>query len=148
MTGRKESAYYAEAERLYVQEDLTLEGVREALQGAVSVTTLSLWKVKGGWERKRETARTAPKDLAGRLRKNLLRQIEDLEASERLDTGAYDAIYKTFLLLEKMDKTQDLRTLAIPVMQAFTRFLKAEEVPPGELQLFGDRIRAWFRSLE
>ncbi|MCL4504101.1 MAG: hypothetical protein M1438_19940 [Deltaproteobacteria bacterium] len=148
MTGRKESAYFAEAERLYVQENQTLEQIREMLHQAVSLTTLSGWKQKGGWERKREVVLTAPKDMAGRLRSNLLRQIEALEGESRLDPAAYDAIYKTFLLLEKLEKAQDLRTLTIPVMEAYRDYLRGLALPAREMQLHAERLRDFFRSLE
>ena len=38
--------------------------------------------------------------------------------------------------------------MTVEVMRRYTDFLKAEEVPAGELQLHGERIRAYFRSLE
>jgi hypothetical protein len=146
MTGRKEEAYFAEAERLYIQEDKTVEQIGMLLP--VCANTLYQWKLKGDWGKKRELRLTAPKDMAGRLRRDLIRQMENLEGEGRLDPAAYDSIYKTFLLLEKLEKTQDLRVLGVTVMQAYSDFLKAQEIGPGELQMHGERIRGWFRSLE
>lgn len=146
MTGRKEEAYFNEAERLYVQENKTPEQIAALLP--VSQNTIYKWSIKGGWGKKRELALTAPKDMAGRLRANLIRQIEDLESEKRLEPGAYDSIYKTFLLLEKLEKAHDRRAIGVAVMQDYTDFLKAQEITPGELQMHGERIRAYFRSLE
>jgi transposase len=146
MAGRKEEAYFNEAERLYVQENKTAEQIAQLLP--VSQTTIYKWSDKGGWGKKRELALTAPKDMAGRLRRNLIQQIEALESESRLDAGAYDSIYKTFLLLEKLEKAHDPRVMAVAVMQDYTVFLKGQEISPGELQLHGERIRAYFRSLE
>lgn len=115
MTGRKEEAYFNEAERLYVQENRTPEQIAGLLP--VSQNTIYKWSLKGAWGKKRELALTAPKDMAGRLRQNLIRQIEDLESEKRLDPGAYDSIYKTFLLLEKLEKAHDRRAIGVVVMQ-------------------------------
>jgi len=148
MSGRKEAAYFDLAQRLYCQENKTLEAIREHLQGEVSITTLCKWKLKGGWAAHRQAALTSPKTLAEKLRRILERQIEAAEAEQRLNPGAFDAIYKTFKAIEKLEKVQDLRVLAVEAMQAFTEWLKIRELPAGELQLIGGRIREWFRSLE
>ncbi len=48
----KKSAYYAEAERLFVSEHLTLEDISARLKN-VSVRSLQTWKTEGDWENKR-----------------------------------------------------------------------------------------------
>jgi hypothetical protein len=82
------------------------------------------------------------------MRRNLERQIEELEGENRLNPAAYDAIYKAFMAIEKLERAQDLRVIGVEVMQQFTGWLKGQKIPASELQAMGERIRAWFRSLE
>ncbi len=155
MAGRKEGAYFDEAERLYVHENQTLEAVAEALHGVVSVTTLSNWKQKGGWDAKRKAALASPKTLSEKMELRLEALVNALEIKEGLSTadlmalpGIGDAIYKTFLVIEKLKKSQDLRTISIEVMREFGAFLKAQDIGAGELEIISRRIGEWFRSLE
>ena len=48
MAGRKESAYYDEARRLYVRENKTAKQIAELLQGEVSENSIDQWAKKGG----------------------------------------------------------------------------------------------------
>ncbi len=146
MAGRKEEAYFDEAERLYTKENKTPEQIAEILP--VCKNTVYQWRTKGGWEQKRKVALASPRGLADKLRRNLERQIENLEGENNLNPGAYDAIYKAFKAIEKLEKAQDLRVLAIEVMKEFVDWLKAQDVNIGELELIGGRIRGWFKSLE
>lgn len=146
MAGRKEEAYFDEAERLYVKENKTPEQIAVLLP--VSQNTLYQWRTKGGWEKKRQVSLTSPRNLADKLRRILERQIEGLEGENAINPGAYDAIYKAFKAIEKLEKAQDLRVLAIEVMKEFVDWLKAKELSAGELEFIGGRIRDWFRSLE
>jgi hypothetical protein len=52
MANNKRGAYYADAERLYVQEQLTLETIAAKL--GLSVRSLQTWKTEGEWDRKRK----------------------------------------------------------------------------------------------
>ncbi len=51
MANNKRAALYADAERLYVQDQLTLEAIAKKL--GCSVRTLTSWKGEGNWEGKR-----------------------------------------------------------------------------------------------
>jgi hypothetical protein len=148
MTGRKEEAYFDQAERLFVREGKTPEQIAEILP--VSSNTLYKWKLKGGWGDKRAAALTAPRTLGEKLRGILEDKITDLEAEKGINPASFDAIYKAFCAIDKLEKSQDLRVLATVVMGKYADFLRAPEqqLAAGELQLHGERMRAFFKSLE
>lgn len=153
MAGRKESAYYDEARRLYVKENQTMEQIAARLQGAVSVNTLYKWAKKGDWGPERAAALTNPRDIAEWLRQTLNGQMEALQAEAQrnptaINPGVYDAIYKTVLTIEKLEKSQDLRAAAIMVLDKYGEFLKGLSLTPGELQMHSGRLREFFRSIE
>jgi transposase-like protein len=150
VAGRKEEAYWDEAERLFVRENKTVEQIAQILP--VSANTLYKWRLKGGWEAKRAAALASPRDLAERMRRTLELYLTTIEAKARegtLDNNTFDSINKAMAAIKGVERQAlDLRVMAVEVMKEFTDFLKAENLPPGELQLFGGRIRSWFRSLE
>jgi transposase-like protein len=150
MAGRKEEAYWGEAERLYVRENKTAEQIAQILP--VSANTLYKWRLKGGWEAKRAAALASPRALAERMRRALEKYLITIEAKAEegtLDNAIFDAINKAMAAIKSVERqAMDLRVMAVEVMKEFTDFLKAENLPPGELQLIGGRIRTWFRSLE
>ena len=153
MAGRKESAYYDEARRIYVKENQTMEQIAARLQGEVSVNTLYKWAKKGEWGQERAAALTNPRDIAEWLRQTLNGQMEALQAEAQrnptaINPGVYDAIYKTVLTIEKLEKSQDLRAAAIMVLDKYGEFLKGLSLTPGELQMHSGRLREFFRSLE
>ena len=153
MTGRKEEAYYDEARRLYTKENKSVEQIVELLHGEVSQNTLYKWSKKGDWGAERAAALNNPKDIAEWLRQTLTGQMEALQAEAQrnptaLNPGTYDAIYKTVLTIEKLEKSQNLRTAAIVVLEQYSEFLKALDLAPGELQMHSGRMREFFRSLE
>lgn len=61
----KQALYFEEAQRLYVQEGLSLDAIVSILGKKVSRKTLYNWKVQGDWDTKR---------------KNYLKETEDLQA--------------------------------------------------------------------
>jgi hypothetical protein len=72
-----------------------------------------------------------------------------LENGEELDPKAFDTIAKAATAIKNLDRGgYDLKVAGIKVMEDFTGFLREQLGEPGELQLIGARIRAWFRSLE
>jgi len=148
MAGRKETAYFDQAERLFVREGKTLEQLAALLP--VSVTTLGKWSQKGGWGKKRAAELDSPRTLGERLRRTLEAQLTAIEGERELKPGDFDSIYKIFCAIQKIEKGGvDLRVMAVEVMDAFTRWLRdGAGAPPGELQMIGGRIREWFRSLE
>jgi transposase len=150
MTGRKEEAYFAEAERLFVHDGKTAEEIAGILP--VCANTVYKWKQKGGWEEKRRAALKSPRSLAARMRAALDVYLKSLEAQAEncvLDNATFDAINKAVAAIRGVERQEiDLGVMSVEVMRRYTDFLKAQEVPAGELQLHGERIRAYFRSLE
>jgi uncharacterized protein YjcR len=153
MAGSKESAYYEEARRLYVKENLTVDQIAARLHGEVSTNTLYKWAKKGDWGQERAAALNNPRDIAEWLRQTLNGQMEALQAEAQknpaaINPGVYDAIYKTVLTIEKLEKSQDLRAAAIMVLDKYGEFLKGLDLAPGELQMHSGRMREFFRSIE
>jgi hypothetical protein len=153
MTGRKEEAYYDEARRLYVKENKTVAQIAGLLHNTVSENTLYKWAKKGDWGRERAACLTNPRDIAEWLRQTLNDQMEALRAAAQrnptlINAGLYDAIYKVVLTIEKLEKSQDLKTAATVVMEKYRDFLKDLDLAPGELQMHSGRMREFFRSLE
>ncbi len=153
MSGRKEEAYYEEARRLYVRENKTMEQIVELLHGAVSQNTLYAWSKKGEWGRERAAALTSPRDIAEWLRQTLQGQMEALQAEAAknplvMNPGLYDAIYKTVLTIEKLEKTENVRAAAIVVLGQYGEFLRSRELPPGELQMHSSRLAEFFENLK
>lgn len=150
MGGRKEEAYFAEAERLYVQQNKTPEMIAAILP--VSANLVYRWKLKGDWATKRAAALASPRTLGERMRGALESYLKTIEAQAqdgRLDHATFDAINKAVAAIRAVEhQGPDPRVMAVEVMRRYTDFLKAEEIPAGELQLHGERIRAYFRSLE
>jgi hypothetical protein len=145
--GHGKNGYQNRAERLFVQEGRTLAEIASRLP--MDLTTLLRWQKNGEWERKRSALLAEPENLAERLRLALGKMLEALENGEELDPKAFNSIAKAATAVKNLDRGDyDLKAAGLKVMEDFTRFLKEQLGDPGELQLIGSRIRAWFRSLE
>lgn len=155
MTGRKEEAYFEQAERLYVQENKNPNQISKIIP--VSSNTINKWAHKGGWGKKRQVALTNPRSLSETLMKRLEALVEAFQVKEGMTTDDLvalpklsDAICKTISSLKKLEKSQDIQTLAIPVMSRYADFLKSPEqqISTGEMLMHQNRMRAFFESLE
>jgi len=151
MAGRKEEAYFPEAERLYIKENLT---IKQIIASGIPVceNTLYDWKKKGGWEEKRRAHLASPRDLAALMRASLdiyLKTLEEQAQKGVLDHATFDGISKAVAAIKAVERQgADIRMMSVEVMRHYTDFLNAQEIPAGELQLHGERIRAYFQSLE
>jgi len=95
----QESTHYAEAERLYVREEMTLAQVADALgQGGPGVSTLSRWSRKGDWPGQRERWRAVNQDLPSRLLNTAQRRLSHLEGHP--DEARGDELFKLKSLFE------------------------------------------------
>ncbi|MGC2433427.1 MAG: hypothetical protein WA433_06570 [Desulfobaccales bacterium] len=147
MGGHRENSFPNRAERLFVQEGRTLAEIASRL--SMDLTTLLRWQKKGDWDKKRGALLANPENLAERLRLALGKMLDDLENGEELDPKAFNSIARAATAVKNLDRGDyDLKAAGLKVMEDFTRFLKEQMGDPGELQLIGSRIRAWFRSLE
>jgi uncharacterized protein YjcR len=118
-----------EAERLYVQKELTLKEISVLL--GVSQQTLVKWKRDGNWEKKRIEYRRNPGTILETLEKVLLRRLEDIEAKldrgENVSEGEIDAITKLVASIKKVSKETDIISVAPLIMKEFAQFLKKNE---------------------
>lgn len=155
MAGRKEGAFFDEAESLYVQENKTPEQISGILP--VSQNTLYKWRDKGGWEAKRKAALANPRSLSETLMVRLEALVQAFQVKEGMTADELMALPKignsicqTVAALEKLGKSHDLKSLAIPVMSKYADFLKKPElqISTGEMLIHQNRMRAFFESLE
>lgn len=149
MAGGKETLYWDEVKRLFVREMKTPEQIAEQLKpvGGPSANTIYKWRDKGGWLEERKALLGNPRSLAEEMRQDLEEKVKLLRATKGLNPADYDALYKIVLAIEKLERSQDLPTVALMVMEEFFKFLKAGEVSPGELLIISNHSQAWFRSL-
>ncbi len=63
----KAAIYFEEAQRLYVQEGLSLDTIANILGGKVSRKTLYNWKVAGDWDTKRKNYLKDTEDIQNQL---------------------------------------------------------------------------------
>lgn len=102
----KKSAYYAEAERLYVTEHLTLEDISARLKD-VSVRSLQTWKTEGDWENKRRqlTAQqeSFSEELYGLTRKLMQSVKNDIDNDK---DPSQSKLYTLSKLLDGLGKAQ------------------------------------------
>ena len=63
----KAAIYFEEAQRLYVQEGLSLDTIVHILGGKVSRKTLYNWKVAGDWDTKRKNYLKDTEDIQNQL---------------------------------------------------------------------------------
>ena len=63
----KAAIYFEEAQRLYVQEGLSLDTIVNILGGKVSRKTLYNWKVAGDWDTKRKNYLKDTEDIQNQL---------------------------------------------------------------------------------
>lgn len=69
----KQAIYAAEAERLYVNQGLSIDAILGILEGKISRKTLYNWKIEGRWDEKREKHQEFEIEIADGLR-NLVRK--------------------------------------------------------------------------
>lgn len=65
----KRAIYNDEAQRLYVNQGMTLDAIESILEGKVTRRTLFNWKEEGRWDEKRERYLAETEDLDEMMRK-------------------------------------------------------------------------------
>lgn len=105
----KKAALYSDAERLFVQDQLTLEAISEKL--GVSTRTLTTWKVEGEWEDKRAKfleISTSNHELLQELVNLLLKkQVGKVRDGEDPDRTAIYLITKAVPSLSRLKEYED-----------------------------------------
>ena len=102
----KKQKYLEPAEKLYVEEQLTLREIADKLP--VSYSTLRVWKDKEGWEQKKKELLLAEgafhKELYG-LGRTLSKKIqESLEAGEDVAPSRFYALGRIMDIVDKTHK--------------------------------------------
>lgn len=102
----KKSAYFAEAERLYVTESCTLEEISARLRN-VSVRSLQDWKTEANWENKRrqfiQQKESFSEELYGLTRKLMESIKTDIDNK---NDPSQSKLYTLTKLLDSMNKVK------------------------------------------
>lgn len=146
MTGRKESLYYERARHLFTREFKLPKEIATILP--VSENTLYKWRDKGGWIDEKKAFMANPGDMAKDLKNDLEEQYRLVKSDKGLNAANIDGLYKILLMIEKLEKIQDPRDESLKVMQAYGEHLRGLDITTGELQMHGDRMRGFLRTLE
>ena len=104
----KKQAYFAEAERLYVVEQMTLTEIAARLK--LCERTVRTWKDEGSWETRRaqfmaskESFHTELYDFARKLMRTIR---DDIDAKEKVDAGRLYTFARLLPLLTKIKEYQ------------------------------------------
>jgi hypothetical protein len=144
----KERLYYEEARRLFLAGH-GVKRIQESLPEKISTTTLSKWRQKGGWDKELAAVVANRREIGEILRETLIEKIRAIRESRELSAADFDGVAKATASIERLERgAYDLRTAALGVMAAYTAWLKKQDLAAGELQAVGERLRAWFKSLE
>jgi hypothetical protein len=132
VAGRKETAYFDQAERLYVVEGKTFAQIIAALVGQVSERSLSNWKEKGGWEAKRRQFMASQRDplaIAREVQVSLMEAIDGRRQAEDYVTAAklLNGLGQVNATIRRLESQQyDKRAICLEAMRHFVDWLKSE----------------------
>ncbi|MEI6846576.1 MAG: hypothetical protein WCK32_00830 [Chlorobiaceae bacterium] len=105
----KKAALYADAERLYVNDQLTLEAIASKL--GCGVRTLTNWKAEGNWDSKRQGFIELETSLHGdlyRLAQLLTRKnLSSIEAGEAVDARAMSVAFRAIAVVKNTVEYED-----------------------------------------
>ncbi len=135
----KKAALYADAERLYVQDQLTLEAI--ALKLGCGVRTLTNWKADGNWDGKRQGFIDLETSLHGdlyRLAQLLTRKnLSSLEAGETVDARAMSVAFRAIAVVKNTVEYEDAEVS--PKQKEPKRGLSEETIRQIEEEVLGLR---------
>lgn len=142
----KFEAYYDEAERLAVKEGKTQREISELL--GISEKTISLWSVKGEWQRKRKEYLVSTREgPAGKLKKTLLELLEKADPKELTENARLtDQITKIISAIEKISGGRDLLGSTIETMDRFSKYLMRVETDKQFVERVADHIHKFFEE--
>lgn len=106
----KKQAFYAEAERLYVVEQMTFAEIASRLK--LAEKTVRLWKDDGDWENKRKqylTQKQAFHEELYTFARFLMTSIQaDMASGEKVDSGRLYAFTRILPLITKVKDYEDI----------------------------------------
>ena len=110
----KRDLYFAEAERLYVIEQMTFSEIAAKLK--INEKTLSSWKAMGGWDSKRKNyiqSRMCFHEELYDFSRKLMESIKsDIDIGEKVDAGRLYALARILPLITKVKDYEDVITKA------------------------------------
>lgn len=105
----KKGLYYSEAERLYAEDQMTINEIASKLN--IAVRTVNYWKKDKGWDSKREKFLNGKRTFHEQLydfSRTLMDSIEkDIKSGERLDAGRLYTFTKMLPLITKIKDYED-----------------------------------------
>lgn len=106
----KKHLYFAEAERLYVTDQMTVEEITRHIP--VSEKTVRLWKAEGQWDEKRVKfiqERTTVHEELYKLARNLMVSInQDIESGKEVSQSRMYTFVRLLPLLLKIKQYEDI----------------------------------------
>lgn len=109
----KKQYFFAEAERLYITEQMTFAEIADRLK--LAEKTVRLWKDEGDWENKRKqfliSKQAFHEELYDFARKLLSSVKDDLAAGEKLDAGRLYTLGRILPLITKVKEYEDVKAV-------------------------------------
>ena len=107
----KKDIYYPEAERLYIQEQNTLNEISSRLR--ISEKTIRNWKAEGGWDDKKQEYLRSKKSFHEDLyefSRDLMKGIkDDWGQGEKVDAGRLYTLTRILPLITKIKDYEDIK---------------------------------------
>ncbi len=143
---RRKAAFYAEAQRLFVEEGLSTKEIAENIP--VGHTTAARWCAEGGWLQMRKefvqsTAGAAVE--AKRLLRHLLETMGGLRRSEEeIPDSLVARMAKLASVVEKLEDSTDPLRNFVPVMTRFAEWVAENYREDVEFRVrVSEAIRGW-----
>ena len=140
----KERDFYNVAEEQYVKGGKSLQEISELI--GVSTTTLSKWKAKGDWGKKR-------KDYLTRTRSGPVQRLRDklyqlLDNADELDSKTVDQVSKIVAAIEKIDGGRDPLGSTIEVMSRFGKYIRDNEKDQAFVDQLTEHMQGFFSHVK
>ena len=122
---RRQAAFYAEAQRLFVEEGLSTKEIAEKIP--IGRTTAARWCAEGGWLQMRKEfvqSTTGAAVEAKRLLRHFLKTMGDLrQGGEEIPDSLVARMAKLASVVEKLEDSTDPRRNFVPVMMRFAEWV-------------------------
>jgi transcriptional regulator with XRE-family HTH domain len=140
----KERDFYDVTEEQYVKRGKSLQEISELI--GVSATTLSKWKAKGDWGKKRKDYLTRTRSgPVQRLRDKLFQLLDD---TKELDAKTVDQISKIVAAIEKIDGGRDVLGSTIEVMDRFGKYIRENEKDEAFVGQLTEHMQGFFSHVK
>ncbi len=107
----KKDVFYNEAEKLYIQDQLTISEIESRL--GVCEKTIRTWKAEGNWDEKKRKYLQEKSSFHEELyvfSRTLMKKIqEDWEAGEKVDAGRLYTLTRILPMITKVKDYEDIK---------------------------------------